>query len=233
MQRARPSRSGRPTRGFTLVELLVGLTVGLIAAAAMATLFSQQVREQRALLLDARLTQDLGAAADLIARDLRRAGHWGDAAAGVWTADGAARANPYAAASPLAAASGAAVALAYSRDEAENDAVDDNERFGWRLSDGAVELRLGAGPWQAVTDASLLVVTALAVVPTVDEIDLSALCPRPCAAADDDAACPPRQRVRSVAVRIAGRSAADARVTRAVETRVRLRNDSVVGACGG
>jgi len=217
-------------RGFSLVELLVGLAVGLLAVAAVATLFAAQLREQRALWLEARLMQDLGGAADLIARDLRRAGYWGDAAAGVWTPGAAPRTNPYAAA-PLAAASDA-VAYAYSRDATENHAVDDAERFGWRLRDGAVELLLGGGRWQALTDASLLTITDFSLTPSVEEIDLSGLCVRPCdAAAAAAGTCPPRQQVRSMALRIAGRAAGDARVTRAVEMRVRLRNDLITGAC--
>jgi prepilin peptidase dependent protein B len=220
----------RPARGFSLVELLVGLAVGLFVVAAVATLFAAQLREQRALWLEARLMQDLGGAADLIARDLRRAGYWGDAAAGVWTPGAAPRTNPYAAA-PLAAASDA-VAYAYSRDDAENHAVDDDERFGWRLRDGAVELLLGGGHWQALTDASLLTVTDFTLTPSVEEIDLSGLCARPCdATAAAAGTCPPRQQVRSLALRLAGRAAGDARVTRAVELRVRLRNDAVVGTC--
>jgi prepilin peptidase dependent protein B len=233
MQRQPPLRGGRhrPARGLSIVELLIGTAVGLLVAAAMTKLYAFQLREQRALALEARLMEELGSAADLIARDLRRAGHWGDAGAAVWTPDTPPRANPYAAFAPLAAASDAA-AFSYSRDENENNAVDDNERFGWRLREGAVELLLGGGHWQAATDASLIEISAFTLLPTVDEIDLSRLCTQPCeAAAAAAGTCPPRLQVRSLALRIAGHAVADARTTRAVETRIRLRNDMVTGAC--
>jgi prepilin peptidase dependent protein B len=218
-----------PQRGFTLVELLIGLALGLLVVAAGTLLLAQQLREQRALLLEARLMQDLRTAADLVARDLRRAGHWGDAGAGVWSAPSAPRANPYAALAPASAASDAA-SYAYSRDTTENNTLDANEQFGLRLRNGAIELQLGAGNWQALTDATLLTITALQINPVFeDAIDLGALCNRPCAEAD--ANCPPRQQVRSLTVRIAGRAVSDARVSRSLEARVRLRNDAIVGAC--
>lgn len=121
------SRSAQ--RGLTLVELLVGLALGLLVLAAGALLLTQHLREHRALLLEARLMQDLRTAADLVARDLRRAGHWGDAAAGVWSTTETQRANPYAALAPDAAASDAA-SFAYSRDTTENHVLDSNEQFG-------------------------------------------------------------------------------------------------------
>ena len=123
--------------------------------------------------------QDLRTAADLVARDLRRAGHWGDAAAGVWSPAEAARANPYAALAPAAAASDAA-SYGYSRDASENHLLDGNEQFGLRLRNKAIELQLGSGNWQALTDATLLAITAFTITPTVQEIDLGALCSQPC-----------------------------------------------------
>lgn len=219
-----------PAHGQSIVELLVGVAAGLIVVAATAALLVAELREQRTLRLEARLTQDLGSAADLIARDLRRAGHWVDAMAGVWTPSAPARANPYTAMSPATDAA-SAVAFSYSRDVVENGSVDDDERLGWRLRAGVVELRLG-GRWQAVTDAAALTVTTFAVVPSVDEIDLAASCPRPCdAAASAAGTCPPRLQVRSLAMRLTARAAADARIARRLETRVRLRNDAVVGTC--
>ena len=222
----------RSARGTTIVELMVGLAIGLVVVAGAATLLARQLHEQRALLAETRLTQDLRNAADLIARDLRRAGYWGDAAAGVWSPGAAPLANPYAAVASMAAASDT-MRFAYSRDAAEDQAVGDDERTGFRLHDHAVEARLG-DHWQALTDASTLVVTAFELMPGVDDIDLSALCARPCGAAAAAAGtCPPRQQVRHVTVRIAGHAAGNARPARSAQAQVRLRNDAIAGACGG
>lgn len=219
----------RAQAGFTLVEVLVGLALALVVVAAGLALLAQQLREQRALLVEARLMQDLRVAADLVARDLRRAGHWSDAGAGVWQAAEPPRTNPYAALAPESAASNAA-SYAYSRDATENHRLDANEQFGLRLRNGAIELQLGAGNWQALTDATLLTVTALQITPLeAAPIDLGALCAAPCPLGDT--ACAPRLQVRSLALRIDARAVRDASVTRSLLARVRLRNDNLAGAC--
>ena len=216
-------------RGLSLIELLVGLAIGLFITAAGATLLSSHLRENRALLLEARLMQDLRTAAHVITRDLRRAGHWGNATSGAWLpGTTTALVNPYSAIAPSGAASDA-VSFRYSRDSTENNVVDTNEQFGFRLRSGAVEMLLGAGNWQALTDAGTLFITNFSVTPEVERIDLQALCSKPCAAGSTT--CPPEQQVRSLALVISGRSVTDAAVTRSVRSQVRLRNDSFTGTC--
>jgi prepilin peptidase dependent protein B len=215
--------------GLSIVELMVGITIALLVAAAGVTLFASQLREHRSLLLEARLMQDLRTAADLVTRDLRRAGYWGAAADGVWAAGASSvAANPYAAVAPDTAASDAA-SFRYSRDAAENHAVDSHEEFGFRLRRGAIEMQLGAGNWQALTDTGTLIVTQFSVTPTVQQVSLESFCARPCPPAGG--ACPPQQQVRSLAIVVSGRLAGDAAVTRSVRSTVRLRNDAVTGAC--
>ena len=72
---------------MSLVELLIGITLGLFITGAGITAFVVHLRESRSLIAQSRLMQDLRATTDLITRDLRRAGYWGDAAAGVWPRD--------------------------------------------------------------------------------------------------------------------------------------------------
>ena len=216
-------------RGLTLVELLVGVAIALLVAAAAATLFVAQLRESRALVLEARLMQDLRTAADLIARDLRRAGAWGGAVDGVWAAGAAsAAANPYLTLAPASAASDT-VSFRYSRDAVENQVVDSNEQFGFRLRNAALEIQLGAGNWQALTDAGTLQVTGFSVTPRLQTLDLTGFCAAPCPAGSTT--CPPRLQVRSLAVEIAARLVADPRVVRGLRHEVRLRNDALTGAC--
>jgi prepilin peptidase dependent protein B len=228
MRRA-PSASIASQRGLGLVELLLGAAIGLFIVGAALTLLAGQLRENRGLLLEARLMQDLRSAADLIGRDLRRAGHWGAAADGVWS-DGASSvaANPYSAVTPLAAASDAA-SFRYSRDVVENHRVDSNEQFGHRLRAGVIEIELGAGNWQALTDAGTLKVTEFSVTPTSQSLDLGRFCANPCAAGS--ATCPPTQQVRSVALVLTAQLVADPAVSRSLRSEVRLRNDAVTGAC--
>ncbi|MBE2243404.1 MAG: prepilin-type N-terminal cleavage/methylation domain-containing protein [Burkholderiaceae bacterium] len=214
-------------RGFTLVELLVGLALALLVVAGGGALLTSQIRDHRALVLEARLMQDLRTAADLVARDLRRAGYWGDAGAGVWSADAAPRDNPYAALAPDDAASDAA-SLRYSRDTAENHVVDSNEQFGFRLRNRAIEIQLGSGNWQALTDATLLAVTEFVITPQTEVMALGADCPTPCP--DESESCP-RQRLASFALDIRAHALADAAVSRTVRALVRVRNDATAGTC--
>ena len=156
-------RSRRSPRGLSMVELLVGTAVGLGIVAAGTTVVTRHARENRALAIESRLMQDLRTATDIVARDLRRAGYWGASASGVRGDDGSAvLANPYALVAPESAASDA-VRLSFSRDASENGTLDGNERFGFRLRNGAIELQLGDGNWQALTDPATLTVTAFEV----------------------------------------------------------------------
>ena len=52
-------------RGLSLVELLVGLALGLFVVAAAATLLASQWREQHRLATESRLMQDLRSASDI------------------------------------------------------------------------------------------------------------------------------------------------------------------------
>jgi type IV pilus assembly protein PilW len=218
----------RRQRGLSLVELLIGTALGLLLVACGITVLLIHLRENRALVEHSRLLHDLRSASELIARDLRRAGHWSDAGAGVWTHDPEATSvasNPYAAVESTAST----VTLRYSLDSTENQQVDSHEQFGFRLRSGALEMRVGGASWQSMTDVNTMKVTALEFVPHEDTLALGALCGVPCATGD--ASCPPRQTLRSVIVTITAQSATDARTVRTARTAVRLRNDEITGRC--
>jgi type IV pilus assembly protein PilW len=218
-------------RGVSIVELLVATAIGLVVVAAAGGIVGAQHAAARRIQAEARLLHDLRTAADLVARDLRRAGHWSAAAASaVRLGDVPAAANPHAALAPASTAA-STVALSFSISDGDDGGVDDRDRFGFRLRGGAIELQLGARNWQALTDPGTLVVTAFTVEPRLDEISLAAFCERPCAAAN--ATCPPRQQVRSFAITVAARAATDPALTRTLQSSVRTRNDVVVGSCEG
>jgi type IV pilus assembly protein PilW len=216
-------------RGLSLVELMIGLALGLFITAAGFSVLVGQWREHRSAITAMRLMQDLRSASDVITRDLRRAGHWADptVALSASVASGAV-ANPYAAFVPASAASDAA-RFAYSRDAVENHLLDGNEQFGLRLRNGAIELLLGAGNWQALTDAGTLQVTAFSLEPSTQVVSLLEHCARPCLAGAS--ACDARIELRSLIVRITARATDDASLVRQLTSQVRIRNDGVIGAC--
>jgi len=56
-----PMKSAQTQRGLSIVEMLIGLALGLFIVAAGLTLLASNLREHRAVpvLLEARLMQDL------------------------------------------------------------------------------------------------------------------------------------------------------------------------------
>jgi len=238
MLRLGPGRAPRQQRGMSIVELMVGIAIGLFVVAAASMLVATQLSDNRRLTLETQVQQDLRATADIITRELRRAGHWGKARDGVWYADNAAavRENPYAAvakADGSAFADGeesSAVLLSYSRsgDEAdETGAVESAEELGFRLSNGVIQTQLGEGNWQALTDGNTLNVTDFRLTMNVQPIRLE--CSKPCPGPGD---CRPTLQVRNVRLDITGQAAHDSSVVRSLSSNVRLRNDAVIpGTC--
>jgi prepilin peptidase dependent protein B len=237
MLMAATSHMRRRQRGLSIVELMVGVAIGLFVVAAATMLVVTQLTDNRRLLLETQVQQDLRASADIITRELRRSGHWGKARAGVWFAGSPGiQANPYTTLSATAGGAdladdeeASAVLLAYSRsDEAlEDDAIVSAERLGFRLDNGVIQTQLGEDNWQALTDANTLRVTGFTV--RMDKRQVPLACAKACPGGGE--ACWPMLEVREVSVDISGRAAHDAAVQRSVRSKVRLRNDPVVGAC--
>ena len=233
MQRAASSKTPTAQRGLSLIELLVAMVVGLVVMAAAVSFFSRHLRESRAVQVELRLMQDLRSAIDLIGRDLRRAAYWGQASSGVWQPGAASTpTNPYA----FVTIASEQVDFNFSRDGTENNALDTNEQFGFRLRGGVVEFMLGAANgssnWQALTDANTVTITSFTVTPSVQRVSLEGMCATACSAADSAAAvCPPQQHLRSLNIALTGRSVSDAKVVRSLQSQVRLRNDAISGKC--
>lgn len=226
--RRRPARR-EPAGGLSLVELMVGVAVGLMVVAGASFVAANQIADNRRMLLETQVQQDLRAAADIIARDLRRAGYWGAPEAGLWSGSGLApAANPYAAVSPAAAASAVGeVDFNYSRDEIEDNSVDgDKEDFGFKLDGGAIRMLVG-GTWQQLTDPTVLEVTRFAVsaAPQTAQQACYQECP------SGGSACWPTLTVRTLTIDIEGHAVSDAAVKRSVREQVRLRNDAPAGSC--
>jgi prepilin peptidase dependent protein B len=167
----------RHQHGFSMVELLVSVALGLFVTAAATTLLVGNLRENRQLLQEARLMQELRASADMVARDVRRAGHWAAAGQGVWTPGSAdvPVANPYAGVENPSAAE---VSFQYQTAARSSAEVQSNERLGFRLRSGVLQVQLGQGNWQALTDANTLRITQFSLTPQVQTLDLARFCPQ-------------------------------------------------------
>lgn len=237
----------RHQRGLSIVELLVGVAIGLFILTGALKLFSDYINNNRRLTLETRVNQDLRAAVDLISRDLRRAGFWGNSISGVVTTNSqpVAATSPYSAVSPIGTASAPSTTSIYSySQDIENNTLDDNENFGFRLNSGVLQYQKSKDNWQAITDSNTLIVTVFTITPApvLSCIRLDQYCTNSSATcatcALDTNGCPtttcntcPFIKVRSYEIALQGTSTTDASVMRGVQETVRVRNDQLLGSC--
>jgi prepilin peptidase dependent protein B len=254
-----PTWRHRAQRGLSIVELMVGVAVGLFVVGGAAKLFVDNLSNNRRLLVETRINQDLRAAADLIARDLRRAGYWRNAHLGV-SSDllVPAIANAY---SPVANPSTTEVTYSYAKDG--NNTVEATEGFGVRRAvdtttgRGVLELQIANGTWQPITDPLTLDIpstgsaatTGLAITPVTPSrtAELWDACPclgeLTCTANQFKNPNPdtgakgihfdnrPMLEIRQFTITVRGRSVTPPTISREITETVRVRNDAVAGAC--
>lgn len=63
------------TKGFSLVELLIAMVIGLFVAGIVTTMYISVLRANSTTVQLARLNQDLQSALDIMSRDIQRAGY--------------------------------------------------------------------------------------------------------------------------------------------------------------
>ena len=66
-------------RGFSLVELMISILIGLIVLSAVSTIYMNTVRNNSDLLKVSKLNRELNAVMVFISNDIRRSGYWGGA----------------------------------------------------------------------------------------------------------------------------------------------------------
>ena len=69
--------SKRQQTGFTVIELLVGIAVGMLVAAAILSVYINTLRSSGDTVQASRLNQEMNAIMNIMANDIRRAGYWG------------------------------------------------------------------------------------------------------------------------------------------------------------
>jgi type IV pilus assembly protein PilW len=221
-------------RGLSLVELLVGMAIGLFILAGSSALFVANVAGSRRLALETRINQDLRATMDVVTRDLRRGAYWGNALAG--TQASATQANPYAAVALTPASNPSQILYSYTRDTTENSSLDSNEVFGFRLAGGAIQMCMGGSSatncnnWQTMSNTDILRISAFSIAPTETTVDLRAACATNCTDTVLAPSCP-RIQIRSYNIVLTGSSTSDAALSRTLRSQVRLRNDALLGSC--
>ena len=151
-------RLAQSQRGETLVGLLVGLALGLLALSAGTLMLAQLLRGHRLALQDSHLQQDLYFALDLMASELQDAQYSGQA----WASRSPAScSDPFCDGTEDFAVG--SERLDWTLDRNHNGTQDNDECTGYRLRSGALQVRTACSPevWTALTDTATLRLTRL------------------------------------------------------------------------
>lgn len=206
---------------------MVGVAVGLVIVAGAALLVASQLGENRRLLLETQVQQDLRATADIVTRELRRTGANSQVLSLVWLSD-------------------APTALPVMNQFADIDLADPNvvvhyaydrggvpadNFYNYRLTNQTIRSQTGAGSPQDLTDRNTLriaVANSSAAGFTVQRTPLPTIqlaCPNLCPDGTQD--CWPTLQLEDLEITISGQAANDPAISRTVTSRVRVRNDAV------
>jgi len=216
---------------LTLVELLVGIVVGLIVLAGVSSVAVSTLVSNTHYLRDVRLTQDLRSVLQMLGREFRRAGYSFDAGSAVGTNINS---NPFIGFTYTDANSDGVVdddCILFRYDQ-DGDGVDDGnaEQLGFRFDAGekAVEIRRGGadcsgGGWENVSDDKLVEVTDLTLTVNDENVDV----PNTALGVGGTNA---QIVIRELTISITGRLKAEPEISKTVQETVRLRNNGYVPA---
>lgn len=227
----------RRQRGLSLVELMVGVTVGLFVVAAAGMLTANQLTGNRQLLLDTQIQQDLRAATDIVTRELRRASY--SIGSETWPWGNGPTSTPLSF-QEVNLPTAEQIDFNYDRGSGETDAsLEYNFGFRWDSTAKVLQTRMSTASWQDLTDRRTLRITAFSVT-DVSPPATRMTCPKLCRADGTDSVadpadpgvsletrCWPTHTMRVYEISIAGEAASDANIKRTLTSRVRMRNDRV------
>lgn len=209
-------RLARGQRGLSIVEMMVGITIGLFVVAAATLMVSSQLTENRKLLIETQLQQDLRATLDIMTRELRRASYRDELS--IWR-DGASTvsANAYGVITPPSGVGLSDIEFDYRR------RAGDDYGAGFKLEGYVIKSRV-SDQWETMTDEKVMKVTAF-TIDLAAPITYPLPCPKLCTGGTQT--CWPDVQLRTATITLTGQSATDASVVRTMRTQVRLRNDWV------
>jgi len=154
-------------KGASLVELMVGMAIGLIIVAAAASVYITTVRGGADTLRSAKLNSELRGTMDIMVAEIRRAGYiWFDANTNLSS-------NPFMQTNTNLTLLGSdCILFAYDADG--NSVANTSDQFGFKKNGSKVSMRLGgtapstsAGcsvvndSWESITDDSSIIVDTL------------------------------------------------------------------------
>lgn len=205
---------------MSLVELMVGVTIGLFIVAAATLMIGNQLSDNRRLLLETQLQQDMRASMDIITRQIRRAGLWEENNSITLLASDSGLPGNF-------TASNYAVNITPDQKQITFNYwlnAQDKDNWGFKLENGRIKSSLARLNWQDLTDPNTVEVTTLQFVEVTRDSEFIP-CPKLCTGPGGPRACWPKVAVRSIRVVLEARSVNDPTVTRRLESEARLRNN--------
>lgn len=238
----------RKQKGFTLIEIMIALMLGLIVIGGALSIYISTIRSSTDITNSARLNYDLDSVMQLVVNDIRRSGYWSQA-----IAESDARDNPF----MLEGAAGNTnifiskktgeadnSCIVYSYEgETGNGTVDTNEYYGFRMNGDGIDMRSSVtdvanascddpGDWENIIDTSKIVITALTFnntsfkcLNTTSSISYNTPCASVTAAnlpSDAEAI-----ETRQIGITVQGNVDNDSTVTKRLTAIIKVRNDRV------
>lgn len=212
--------------GFSLTELMIALVISSIIMVALLTVIIANLSHYQQSLNMNRLNQQLAAALSVMSDDIRRAGYWSNANSDLGTGQNN---NPFVATGNDLTINGATNCILFTYDHDSNGTLSaltatiDDERYGFRLSNGAIQSRppgasfdclAGSSAWENITDTNIITITNLAFALSATTITTG----------------PGTKgiQLRSVDISITGQLKNDATVSKTLTQHVRIRNDKFI-----
>lgn len=228
-----PSVAGR-NAGFSLVELMVGLVVGLIVAGSALAFTVVTIRSYGENIRSTRLTSDLNDAMNLVVGEMRRAGYDSVSVGRLFTDDVPSSFS-------TVAVNGSCLSYSYDRGVGSpGDAAAASELRAIRLDAGTGTLQMDAtsssagcgatGNWVDLTDPRVVQITAftptLTEVPFCTVVDQRPVDPaNPAGAQEYDRV---EGDIREIGLTLTGVLRADPSLSRTIENTTRVRADRIV-----
>jgi prepilin peptidase dependent protein B len=228
-------------KGYTLIEIMIALLIGLVIVAAAITIYISTIKGSTDTINSARLNYDLDSVMLLMVNDIRRAGYWGGAVDG---ADSSA--NPFTTSTGniqiiQTSTTPPVRCILYSYD-ANNDGTPNNgEYYGFKLQNEAISMR-SSDTAEATTDCTGIGWSALTVTESVNVTELTFTTSYQClnvttalsynttcaaVAAANLATGNKAIESRQINIVLAGRLVNDQTVTKTLNGTVKVRNDRI------
>ncbi len=212
-------RLRQTSKAFTLMELLIALSIGMVIIAGTLAVFFAMIKQSRGLLEISRLDRDLNNAMIIMVTDIQRAGYWSLASTN--------NTNPFMTTGTTDITVTGANCILFAYDITGSGVLPvigtgtDDDRYGYRLSGGAIQFRpvnatnyvcsAAAATWTNLTDPKVETITALSFVLTNVAITIGAG--------------PHTTNLRQVAITLTGQLVSDSTITKTITRTVRVYND--------